>query len=303
MIETQESTTAKICSFVRAYHANFIKNKVFDDFFAFEIMGKDEYEDVKNSLVKTFLPCYKYRTLEEINNLFYPLINNYFAPILLSRIAFAEKEFKIFSSIYKNCQYVICGAGLDTFSLRNTNSNVRIFELDHPNTQKYKLERIYELLCNIPENTTFVPIDFEKENIVEILLKSGFDPKIPTFFSILGVTYYLSLETFEQTIKDISNLASKGSEVIFDYPDETTFSKKAAGRVQFLTKFTENCGEKMKHGFSFEEILNLLEKYNFSVIKHFSPKEIQKIFFEKTEHQAYENVHFIGGMKIIQEKL
>lgn len=297
MIETQESTTAKICSFVRAYHANFIKNKVFDDYFAFEIMGKNEYEEIKNSLVKSFLPCYKHRTLEEINQLFYPLINNYFAPILLSRIAFAENEFKIFSSIYKECQYVICGAGLDTFSLRNTNSNVKIFELDHPNTQKYKLERIYELLSGKPDNTIFVPIDFEKENIIDVLLKSGFNPEIPTFFSILGVTYYLSLETFELTIKDISQLTSKGSEVIFDYPDETTFSKKAAGRVQFLTNFTEKCGEKMKYGFSLDENLNLLEKYNFSIIKHFSPKDIQKTFFEKTEHKAYENVHFIGAIK------
>ncbi len=297
MIEKQESTTAKICSFVRAYHANFIKNKIFDDYFAFEIMGKSEYEEIKNSLVKKFLPCYKNRTLGEINQLFYPLINNYFAPILLSRIAFAEKEFKIFSSINKKCQYVICGAGLDTFSLRNTNSNVRIFELDHPNTQKYKLERIYELLYSMPKNTTFVPIDFEKENIVDVLLKSGFDPKIPTFFSILGVTYYLSLETFEQTIKDISKIASKESEIIFDYPDETTFSKKAAGRVQFLAKFTEKCGEKMKHGFSFEENLNILEKYHFNVIKHLSPKDIQKQFFENTEQQAYENVHFIGAIK------
>ncbi len=297
MIETQESTTAKICSFVRAYHANFIKNKIFDDYYAFEIMGKDEYEETKNSLVKKFLPCYKYKTLEEINNLFYPLINNYFAPILLSRIAFAEKEFKIFSSIHKTCQYVICGAGLDTFSLRNDNSNVRIFELDHPSTQKYKLKRIYELLCNIPKNTTFVSIDFEKEKMVDVLIKSGFNPEIPTFFSILGVTYYLSLYTFEQSIKDISSLAANGSEVIYDYPDETTFSKKAAGRVQFLTKFTENCGEKMKHGFSFKENLNILEKYNFNVIKHLSPNEIQKHFFENTEQQAYENVHFVGAIK------
>jgi len=208
MIETQESTTAKICSFVRAYHANFIKDKIFDDYFAFEIMGKDEYEEVKDNLVKKFLPCYKHRTLEEINNLFYPLINNYFAPILLSRIAFAENEFKIFSSIHKNCQFVICGAGLDTFSLRNTNDNVKIFELDHPNTQKYKIKRIYDLLWNIPENITFVPIDFEKENMVDVLQKSGLNPEIPTFFSILGVTYYLSLETFKQAIKDISTIAA-----------------------------------------------------------------------------------------------
>lgn len=297
MIETQESLTAKICSFVRAYHANFIKNKIFDDYFAFEIMGKEEYEEVKNSLVKSFLPCYKYGTLDEINSLFYPLINNYFAPILLSRVAFSEREFKIFSSMHKNCQYIICGAGLDTFSLRNTDNNVKIFELDYPSTQRYKIERVKNLLCGIPKNTTFVSIDFEHESMTEVLLKSGFNPNIPTFFSILGVTYYLSLNTFDNTIKDISNLAVKGSELIFDYPDETTFSKNAAGRVQFLTSFTEKCGEKMKHGFSFNEIKDILEKNNFNVLKHLSPYEIQQEFFNQTEQHAYENVHFMAVTK------
>ena len=85
--------------------------------------------------------------------------------------------------------------------------------MDHPDTQRYKLERIKKLEWIIPENLTFVPVDFSKDSLKEKLLEKGFDPNLPTFTAILGVTYYLTLPVFEQTLKIISELSLEGSKL------------------------------------------------------------------------------------------
>ena len=69
---------------------------------------------------------------------------------------------------HDKCQYVICGAGMDTFAFRNDDPKIKIYELDHPDTGRYKRERIRELEWNIPKNLVFVPIDFSKEDMTEV---------------------------------------------------------------------------------------------------------------------------------------
>ena len=72
-------------------------------------------------------------------------------------------------------QYVMLGAGLDTFSFREKEflSKHRVFEVDHPLTQKDKIERITRAGCTIPDNLTFVPADFTKDNVAERLIDGG----------------------------------------------------------------------------------------------------------------------------------
>lgn len=197
------------------------------------------------------------------------------------------------------CQYVICGAGVDTFAFRNNNPNIQIFEIDHPATQKYKKKRIKELEWNIPKNVHYVPVDFEKDDMKEILMKSGFEKKKKTFFSILGVTYYLTLPVFEETIKNISQLSTKENIILFDYPDETTLHpEKTVERVTFLAEMTASLGEVMKHGFTYESLKTALHKHGFDIDEHMTPQKIQSAFFEGRDdkHRAFENVHFISAI-------
>lgn len=299
MIDMRESMTAKICSFVRAYHSNYAKQKIFDDYLAYDIMGREQYEEI-GQLIQNEL-CVNKSNPDALfcGKLVYPLLDHYVTPIPLSRIAYAESEVESFAKTHGVCQYVICGAGMDTFAFRNDNPDIRIFELDHPDTQRYKLERIEQLEWSVPENVFHVPIDFSQDDLVENLTQAGFDRDVPSFFAILGVTYYLTLPVFEQTIKKIANLSAAGNRMVFDYPDETTFDKDAPERVHLLTQITAKLGEPMEQGLLFEDIAAALERNGFFIKEHMNPEKIQLLYFkDRTDGQrAFENVHFILAEK------
>lgn len=299
MITAQESITAKLCSFARAYHSNIGRKKIFDDYLAYDLMGKDEFEEIGRLILNDFEPYTKEDDAEFTSEQIYPKLNRYIAPIPLSRIAFAEDKLLNFAEKYPECQYVICGAGMDTFAFRNEASYIRIFELDHPDTGRYKRERIKEIEWNIPNNLTFVPIDFSKDNMTDVLLSAGYNPDVPTFFAILGVSYYLTLPVFEQTIREISRLCRAEREVVFDYPDETTLADQSSERVHTLAEITERLGEKMLHGYSFSEINSVLDKYGFEIKSHETPQMIQQHYFENRDDgiKAFENIHFMLAYK------
>jgi methyltransferase (TIGR00027 family) len=113
-------------------------------------------------------------------------------------------------------QYVLLGAGLDTFAHRNPFPNLRVFEVDHPATQRWKRELLETGDLPAPANLTYVPVDFERQSLPEQLHSAGFDPKARTLFAWLGVVPYLTLEAFRSTIHFIA-AQHPGSGVVFDY--------------------------------------------------------------------------------------
>lgn len=113
-------------------------------------------------------------------------------------------------------QYVILGAGLDTFALRNPYPHLRIFEIDHPATQAWKRDLLRENNLPVPANLTCISVDFERQTLHEQLLASSFDPAKPSFFSWLGVVPYLTLEAFRATVSFIA-MQPPGSGLVFDY--------------------------------------------------------------------------------------
>jgi methyltransferase (TIGR00027 family) len=118
-------------------------------------------------------------------------------------------------------QYVVLGAGLDTFAYRNPfrSAGLHVFEVDHPATQEWKRAQLHEAGIAIPPDMTFAAVDFEREPLKDGLLRTGFDQHQPAFFSWLGVTPYLSRVAFDATIQFIARGAS-GSGVVFDYAVE-----------------------------------------------------------------------------------
>jgi methyltransferase (TIGR00027 family) len=113
-------------------------------------------------------------------------------------------------------QYLVLGAGLDTFAYRNPYADVTVFEVDHPATQEWKRERLAEAGIAVPENARLVPVDFEKQALAEQLRASGFDARLPTVTAWLGVVPYLTLEAFRDTTELLGTFAA-GSAVVFDY--------------------------------------------------------------------------------------
>lgn len=113
-------------------------------------------------------------------------------------------------------QYVILGAGLDTFAHRNPYTTLRVFEVDHPATQQWKRELLVTTGLPTPANLTYVPVDFEQQSLPAQLAAAGFDSTIPTFFSWLGVVPYLSLAAFHSTLAFIA-AQPLGTGVVLDY--------------------------------------------------------------------------------------
>jgi methyltransferase (TIGR00027 family) len=107
-------------------------------------------------------------------------------------------------------QYVILGAGMDTFTYRQPDwaRSMRIFEVDHPASQQYKLQRLTQARISIPENSEYVPIDFESDTLKTGLARSSLDINQPVFFSWLGVTMYLTSEAVEVVMQTIGSLAN-----------------------------------------------------------------------------------------------
>jgi methyltransferase (TIGR00027 family) len=118
-------------------------------------------------------------------------------------------------------QYVVLGAGLDTFAYRNPFRSVglQVFEVDHAATQEWKRGRLQAAGIAIPEDMTFAAVDFERESLEVGLLRAGFEKREPAFFSWLGVTPYLSRQAFDATIQFIASMPP-GSGVVFDFAVE-----------------------------------------------------------------------------------
>jgi methyltransferase (TIGR00027 family) len=136
-------------------------------------------------------------------------------------------------------QYVLLGAGLDTFAHRNPYPRLRVFEVDHPATQQWKRDLLASTKLPTPANLIYAPVDFETQSLPTQLAAAGLDPTLPTFFAWLGVVPYLTLPAFRTTLATIAAQPS-GSGVVFDYgqprhalpPLEQLAHDSLASRVQ-----------------------------------------------------------------------
>jgi methyltransferase (TIGR00027 family) len=113
-------------------------------------------------------------------------------------------------------QYVLLGAGLDTFAYRNPYSHLRVFEVDHPASQQWKRDLLQSTRIPIPDTVTYTPVDFESQSLAEELAARGFRHDAPAFFAWLGVVPYLSLPAFRETVSFVAECPT-GSGLTLDY--------------------------------------------------------------------------------------
>ncbi len=148
-------------------------------------------------------------------------------------------------------QYVILGAGLDSFALRRADllARLRVLEVDSPGTQAVKRQRLASAGLPVPSAVTFVPVDFARDDLHGVQLRAGFDSDSPAFFSWLGVTYYLKQEPLRATFARLGVLAAPRSRLAFDYLDADAFhSGKAQPRMLELLETVRLLGEPMQTG-------------------------------------------------------
>jgi methyltransferase (TIGR00027 family) len=179
-------------------------------------------------------------------------------------------------------QYVILGAGLDTFPYRNPHAGrgLRVFEMDHPATQQWKRELLAAAEIPIPSSVIFVPSDFERQTLSEALRLATFDANEPTFFSWLGVTMYLEREAVMRTLRFLASCA-QGSGVVFDYslpPAALTCKGRLA--LKALSRRVEKAGEPFRTFFVTAELVEELTRMGFHSVEDMASPEINARYFK-----------------------
>jgi methyltransferase (TIGR00027 family) len=147
-------------------------------------------------------------------------------------------------------QYVLIGAGFDSFSLRRPSfaKDLSIFEIDHPATQQLKLERIAECGLELPPSVHFIAADLSQQSVAAALSQSAYDPAVLTFFSWLGVTMYLSREANLATFRSVASCSPAGSLLAFTYIESSILQSQSAA-FQELQARVSSMGEPFLSGF------------------------------------------------------
>ncbi|WP_137128537.1 class I SAM-dependent methyltransferase [Roseomonas sp. HF4] len=178
-------------------------------------------------------------------------------------------------------QYVILGAGLDTFAYRQPSwaQRLRIFEVDHPATQKMKQSRLRDAGIFIPDNVFFTAVDFENTTLDAGLRQAFFDASRPAFFSMLGVSQYLAADALDSTVKFVLSMP-KSSEMVLTIvlPDHLLPSDEAALAASYAARFAA-IGEPWLTRPAPDEFLAKLRSMGFSQAHHLSPEEANKRYF------------------------
>jgi methyltransferase (TIGR00027 family) len=178
-------------------------------------------------------------------------------------------------------QYVLLGAGLDTFAYRNPFSGLglRVFEVDHPATQAWKRDLLVAAQIAIPSELAFAPVDFETQTLRDGLDAVGFRTHEPAFFSWLGVTPYLTREAFEATLQFIAALPPL-SGVVFDYAvARASLSFLEQRALDALARRVAAAGEPFQLFFDPTELAQALQAKGFAVLEDLDTATINFRYF------------------------
>lgn len=180
-------------------------------------------------------------------------------------------------------QYLVLGAGLDTYLLRNpgTNTNLRVFEVDHPATQTWKKEILQEQGLKVLDSVEFVAADFETVTLASALTSSTFRSDVPSCFSWLGVTVYLSKQAIFDVLNYVASLP-KGSSITFDYRVAPALLHPIDQVIiDYAAKQFEMDGEPWQSFFHPQELQGEIAALGFRDLTDFSADELNARYFQK----------------------
>ncbi|HUJ30892.1 MAG TPA: class I SAM-dependent methyltransferase [Candidatus Acidoferrum sp.] len=263
MREGRPSTTAQRVAMRRAAHQLFDSPLVLDDPVAVPILGPDVAERLEAQRATAQQPAARY-----------------IRAFMVARSRYAEDE--LARAVARGAaQCVILGAGLDTFAYRNPypESALRVFEVDHPSTQAWKLERLAAAGISPPPSLTFAPVDFERQSLAAGLDAARFRRDAITFFSWLGVTPYLTSDAMTATLAFIAAMPA-GSGVVFDYAVPRS-SLNWLGRLAFdrMARRVAAAGEPFQLFFDPQSLATQLRSIGFHSLEDLGAEEINARYF------------------------
>jgi methyltransferase (TIGR00027 family) len=266
MEENRPSATAQRVGIRRAAHQLLDDPKVFNDPIALRIIGKEGASALQT----------------DPNQFESTPLSPYLRAFIAARSRYAEDQ--LAEAVQRGAgQYVILGAGLDTFAYRNPYPEgvLHVFEVDHPATQTWKRARLKEIGFPLPRDLTFAPVDFESQTLAEGLKSAGYDPGQRTFFSWLGVTEYLTSDAVMATLRFIAS-APVGSGVVFDYlisPSLLTPAQRS--RFDALARRVASTGEAWQVFFEPGRLMRDLRAMGFGYVVDNGPEEINAMYFKE----------------------
>lgn len=178
-------------------------------------------------------------------------------------------------------QYVVLGAGLDTYAYRNPFASLRVFEVDFPATQEWKRQMLAGAGIAVPSELVFVPLDFEHQTLAEGLARAGLDGGKAAFFGWLGVVPYLTLEAFRATLEVIARMPA-GSAVSFDYAmSRETLSALGQKAFDALSERVAAAGEPFRLFFKPEELESESRRAGFQRVEQVGTEQINEMYFKE----------------------
>jgi len=281
MDEGRASRTAIATAYFRAHHYAHASPKIFEDSLAGALLNVREREAVEKFLLGGLA---KYNPelvrsgadrTELVGHALRGLV------VVLARARYTED--RLAEAMCDGVsQYVVIGAGLDTFALRRPDlqDRLRIIEIDHPATQASKQMRIREAGLTPPPHLYFAPADLEKESLAEVLSRTPYDPARPAFFSWLGVTMYLTGDAIRATLRSLRDSSAAGSQLVFDYIDRAVFApENQSPTFSRLIEIVRRVGEPMIFGFDPSALGAELAAQGFRLLEDLGPEAQEELYY------------------------
>ncbi len=179
-------------------------------------------------------------------------------------------------------QLVILGAGYDTraYRIEELKENVKVFEVDHPNTQNFKIQKIREIFGSTPDRVVYVPVDFEQETFGQKLFNNGYNSSKKTLFVMEGLVMYIPPKAVSKILSFVMGNSGKGSSVIFDYYPESVVDGTCKLDIGVnIRNHLIQLGEPLQFGIKENEVNNFLIEFGFSNIKNITSEDYRKAYF------------------------
>lgn len=263
MIEAQPSKTALRVALRRAAHqVHDAKPLVFDDPLAVRILGREFADEIA-------------RTPDSEKRPFSAALRAF----MVARARLAEDTLAAGVRELNVEQYLVLGAGLDTFACRNPYPGVRVFEVDHPATQAWKLKMLAGAGLVPPASASFVAVDFECDSLRAKLQAAGFDFALPTVTAWLGVVPYLTADAFRATMRLLSRFPA-GSAVVFDYSQpREVLPEREQLMLDSLSARVAQAGEPFQLFFTPEQLAEELEWLGLRVVEDLDSTALTARYF------------------------
>jgi methyltransferase (TIGR00027 family) len=272
------SRTAIMTAVVRALHRDEPPPWVLDDYLALPLAGEEGLE-IRSQLVDALPP-------ENLRS---------FSRWVCVRSRYTEDLVARGLTGGNTTQYVILGAGLDTFAYRHPDlmARLRVFEVDHPESQAWKQVRLRTVHVTVPANLTFAPTDFEHQTLRLGLQDAGVDFGQPTIVSWIGVTMYLTREAIDATLATINAFPPPSRLVLTYNLPLSRLSGLGRDTQSVLRGVAAGMGEPFVSLFEPDEIDRLLRRHRYTDIEHFGPDEAVATYFA-----GRSDVHLGGAQRL-----